>query len=255
MPRLGVPATNGNHRNFSNNDEHKRETAMFQNLIDIITAPSAAFARLKEKPAILFPMLLVLLALCSVQVGYILLTDRGFLIDQQMEQIEAILPNLTDAQREQMTENSRNQSTTALILSATIGILVVYSLIVALYALYLRFVSKFSFVDIGWKAWFSLSWWTSIPLVFGALASWAVLLSNSNGQVPLVDLNPLNFANLLGLDTQNSLLMQVGPLYLWSFALLALGFQNWTKKSLVASALISLAPYLLIFGIWGYFSM
>jgi hypothetical protein len=49
---------------------------MFQNLIDILTAPSAAFARLKEKPTILFPLLLVLIATASVQVGYILLTDR-----------------------------------------------------------------------------------------------------------------------------------------------------------------------------------
>jgi hypothetical protein len=228
---------------------------MFQNLIDIITAPSAAFTRLKEKPTILFPLVLVLLATASVQVGYILLTDRGFLVDQQLEQVQALLTNLTSEQLDEMAEGMRNQSTMAMILNGTISTVLIFSLIMALYALYLNFVSKFSFVQFGWKAWFALVAWTSVPLVFGTLASWAVLLSNSNGQVPLTDLNPLNFANLLGLDTQSSLLTQMGPLYLWSFALLALGYQNWTKKGLVASALISLAPYLLIFGIWGFFSL
>ncbi|MEY4642705.1 MAG: hypothetical protein RLZZ227_2699 [Pseudomonadota bacterium] len=58
---------------------------MFQNLVDIIAAPSAAFARLKEKPAILFPLLLVVFVTASVQAGYVLLTDRGFLAEQQVE--------------------------------------------------------------------------------------------------------------------------------------------------------------------------
>jgi hypothetical protein len=228
---------------------------MFQNLIDIITAPSAAFARLKEKPSIWFPLLLVLLATVSVQIGYILLTDKGFMVDQQMDQVEALFPNLTAAQEAQMRENLMNQGASASIISSAVGVFVIYSLILALYALYLRFVSKFSFVDIGWKSWFSLVCWTAIPTLFGAIASWVVLLSDSNGQVPMLELNVLSFSNLLGLSTRGGPLFVLTPLYIWSFALLALGYQNWTKKSLFASTLLSLGPYLLIFGVWGYFSI
>lgn len=228
---------------------------MFQNLIDIIAAPSAAFTRLKEKPSTLFPLLLLLVTLCSVQVGYILLTDRGFLVDQQLDQVEALLPNLSDAQRDEMEENMRNQGSGRMIASSAGGTAVTLLIIFALYALYLNFVSKFSFVQLGWKTWFSLVCWTYIPAVFGALASWAVLLSSSNGQVAIAALNPLNFTNLLGLNVQGGPLGYLGPLSLWSYALLALGYQNWTKKGLVFSALISLAPYVLIFGIWGYFSL
>ncbi len=227
----------------------------FQNLIDIIAAPSAAFTRLKEKPTILFPLMLVVLATASVQVGYILLTDRGFLVDQQMDQIEALFPNLSSAQTEQMEQQMLNQSPVTSIISSAISIVVIFSLIMALYALYLKFVSKFSFVELGWKHWFSMVCWTSIPTVFGAVASWVVLLTNPNGQVPLLDLNPLNFTNLLGLDIQGGPLSQLTPMYIWGFVLLALGYQNWTKKSLLVSALISLAPYLLIFGLWGFFSL
>jgi hypothetical protein len=227
---------------------------MLQNLIDIITAPSAAFTRLKEKPSTLFPLLFLLVTLCSIQVGYILLTDRGFLVDQQLEQVEALLPNLTDEQLEQMEEGMRNQSSGRMIASSAGGTAVILPIIFLLYALYLNFVSKFSFVQLGWKAWYSLVCWTSIPTVFTALASWAVLLSSSNGQVPQSDLNPLNFSNLLGLEPGGPL-SQLGPLSLWSFALLALGYQNWTKKGLVLSALISLAPYVLIYGIWGFFTL
>ncbi len=221
----------------------------FQNLIDIITAPSAAFTRLKEKPTILLPLLLVILLTTSTQVGYVLLTDRGFLADQQLEQVEAIFPNLTDEQREQMGQQMRNQSTLALVLNSSVGTAVVLTIILALYALYLRFVSKFSFVELGWKPWFSMVCWTSVPTLFGALASWVALLSNSNGQLPILELNALNFSNLLGLEPGGAL-SYLTPLHFWSFALLAMGYQNWTKKSLAVSALISLAPYIVIFGLW-----
>ncbi|MGV3592294.1 MAG: YIP1 family protein [Gammaproteobacteria bacterium] len=224
---------------------------MFQNLIDILTAPSAAFTRLKEKPTILFPLLLVLLTSASVQVGYVLLVDRGFMADQQIEQVEAMFPNVTDAQLEQMRENVLNTSTTTLIVSAMVNVALILFVILALYALYLKFASKFSFADFGWKAWMSMVCWTSVPLVFSALASWIVLLTNANGQVPMQDLNALSFANLLGLEADSGPLFYLSPLYLWCFVLLALGYQHWTKKSFVASALIALGPYILIFGLWG----
>jgi hypothetical protein len=154
-----------------------------------------------------------------------------------------------------MRENLMNQGSTASIISTVVSVFVIYSLIIALYALYLKFVSKFSFVELGWKSWFSLICWTSVPTVFGAIASWVVLLTNSNGQVPMLDLNVLSFSNLLGLSTQGGPLLVLTPLYIWSFALLALGYQNWTKKSLLASTLLSLGPYLLIFGLWGFFTL
>lgn len=225
---------------------------MFQNLIDIIAAPPAAFARLREKPTILLPLLLVLISSASVQAGYIALTDRGFLVDQQLDQISAMLSQLSSAQLADMREQMMAQGTTGMIIQSALSTAVIVCIVMALYALYLRFVSRFSFDELGWKHWFSLVSWTAIPTVFGALASWAALLSNSNGQLPLTELNPLNFANLLGLP-QSGPLALLSPLYIWSFVLLALGFQHWTKKSLLASALISLAPYLLIFGIWAIF--
>jgi hypothetical protein len=228
---------------------------MFQNLIDILTSPSAAFARLKEKPTILFPLLLVLISATSVQAGYILLTDRGFLVDQQLEQVETMFPQITSEQLDVMEEQMLGQSATVMILNAVISVSLLLLVVLALYALYLKFASKFSFVDLGWKHWFSMLCWTSVPTVFGALASWVVLLSSSNGQVPITGLNPLSFTSLLGLSTQSGPLAQLTPLYIWSFVLLALGYQHWTKKGLVASALISLAPYVLIFGIWGFFSL
>lgn len=228
---------------------------MFQNLIDIITAPSAAFARLKEKPTIWFPLLLVLASVVSVQIGYILLTDKGFMVDQQLDQVRALFPQLSAAQADQMREQMMNQSATYSIISTLVSVFVIYSIILALYALYLKFVSKFSFVEISWKSWFSMICWTSIPTVFGAIASWVVLLTNSNGQVPILELNPLSFSKLLGLSTTGGPLLVLTPLYIWAFALLALGYQNWTKKSLGTSILLSLGPYLLIFGLWGFFSM
>ena len=228
---------------------------MFQNLIDIITAPSAVFARLKAKPSVWFPLLLVLLATCSVQVGYILLTDKGFLVDQQINQVRTMFSQLSSAQIAQMREQLMNQGATSSIISSAVSVFVIYSLIMAIYALYLRFVAKFSFNEMGWKSWFSLVCWTSVPTIFGAIASWVVLLTNSNGQVPMLELNPLSFSNLLGLSIAGGPLSVLTPLYIWSFVLLALGYQRWTGKGLLTSTLLSLGPYLLIFGLWGYFSI
>ncbi len=44
----------------------------------------------------------------------------------------------------------------AMIASSAGGTAVLLPIIFVLYALYLNFVSKFSFVQLGWKSWFSL---------------------------------------------------------------------------------------------------
>ena len=57
----------------------------------------------------------------------------------------------------------------AMIASSAGGTAVLLPIIFVLYALYLNFVSKFSFVQLGWKSWFSLVCCPPIPAVFCCL--------------------------------------------------------------------------------------
>lgn len=225
---------------------------MFQNFIDILAAPTAAFERLKTNPTFWFPLLLVMVCIASIQVGYLLLTDFNFLIDQMVDQALASNPN---ARERDVREAMDNLSPTVLATSAGVASMIAVPLISALYATYLNFVSKFGSPEYSFKHWFSLSCWTGIPTLFVALAAWAVILSSANGQVPQAALQPLSLDSLLALNSGKTILQNLNLPMFWSFALLTLGYRHFTGKSLSKSATITLAPYALVYGIWALASL
>ncbi len=224
---------------------------MMQNLIDILVAPRAVFARLKQKPDILLPLLLVTLAVASIQPGYVYLTDYNYLIDQMVEQA---MNNNPAARESEIRASLENLNPAILAVSGTVGVLIIVPLISVLYAWYLGFIAKFSLQDYGFRHWLSLVSWTGIPTLFVALAAWAVILSSSNGQVPQSSLQALSIDALLALQPSNVVLQNISLPQLWSLALCALGYQHFTGKSLTHSAIVTLAPYVLIFGTWGLIS-
>lgn len=220
---------------------------MLNNLIDIIVSPSEVFPRIRAKPTILLPLLLIVLATASVQFGYVYLTDFGFLVDQLVEQAMAANPNATEGQLRQIYD-SMSQATMAGAGAASTAVIVL--VILSLNAVYLNFMGKFSFVQLGFKSWFSLLCWTSIPALFAVLASWVAILTATNGQLPLSAVSPLSLSSLLQLETSSTLLQQFNLAQIWSMALLVLGYRDWTGKSMLAAAIITLTPYMLVYGIW-----
>lgn len=221
---------------------------MLQNLIDILAAPAGVFERLKQKPSILFPLLLVTLAVASIQPGYIYLTDYNYLIDQLVEQAMASNPQ---ARESELRTSLSNLSREVLAISGTVGVLVLVPLISVLYAWYLGFIARFSSSEYGFRHWLSLTAWTGIPTLLTAIAAWAVILSSSNGQIPQSSLQPLSLDALLALDPPNTMLQNLGLPQLWSLGLCVLGYRSFTGKSLTHAAIVALAPYVLIFGTWG----
>lgn len=219
---------------------------MLQNLIDIIAAPNAAFARLKEKPTFLLPLVLLILSTVAATAGYMLLNDEGYVKDQIIEQyVNADMPAETRRVIEQRIEDQSLQ-TQALVSSAAIAIAL--PLMMALYAGYLVLMNKMSARAFSFRHWFALTCWTGIPSVISALISVIVLLTDSNGQVSQQEMQPLSITGLLGIDTTSPTLQQISLLALWSFTLLALGYKHWTGKSLATSIAITWAPYILIYG-------
>lgn len=220
---------------------------MWQNFIDILTAPKAAFTRIREKPAILFPLLVFLVMIIAAQVGYLLLNDEGFVKDEMIEQaLNTINANAEQARAIEQRVNEQSLVTQAII--SAVAVCILFPLILALQAWYLSFMSKFSFSQLGFRHWFSLQCWTSLPSIFASLAALIILLADANGQVSQRELQPLSIYGLLGISTDSATLQQLNITQIWSLVLLALGYQQWTQKSLLTSILITWAPTLLIYG-------
>jgi len=221
---------------------------MFNNLINILTAPKEAFVSIKEKPTVLVPLLLIVLSLASLQWGYFNAVDSEFLIDELVEQSQAF----ANAPEGEVRENLENVTPSRLAIQSAVAIAIIFPLIMMLYAGYLSLISKFTYDEIRFKQWFSLSAWTWLPSIFIALAGWVVILTNSDGMIGATDIQPLSLNSLI-FQTDGpfaSMLSNLNLLQFWSLALSALGYQHWTGKSLAKSSTIVIAPYVVIYTVW-----
>lgn len=226
----------------------KRGQSMLRNLIDIIASPSEAFSSILQKPSILFPLLLVAAAAASVQLAYFLNVDFDYLVDELTRQAVAV----TGAPEDQLRANYRAANPSMLAIFSTLSTAAVIALVMVSYAGYLTLVSKFGSQEVGYRRWLSLTAWTSVPALLGALASWVVILSSSDGRIGLQEANVLSLNNLL-FRTDGAFANMLNALslpQLWSLALLALAYRQWTGKSPGAAFALALLPYLLIYALW-----
>ena len=221
---------------------------MFNNLINILTSPKEAFVSIKDKPTVLLPLLLIVLSLASLQWGYFNAVDSEVLIDELVEQTQAF----ANAPESDVRENLENIPPSRLAIQSAVSIVIIFPLIMMLYAGYLSLISKFTYDEIRFKQWFSLSAWTGLPSLFIALAGWVVILTNSDGMISTTDIQPLSLNSLI-FQTDGpfeSMLSNLNLLQFWSLALSALGYQHWTGKSLAKSTTIVIAPYVVIYAVW-----
>lgn len=221
---------------------------MFQNFINIITAPQSAFTFLREKRSALFPLLLIIVMTGLVQILYVTNVDPDFLIEQTIEQAQAFI-NIPE---DQLRENLENANPTAQGIQSAIFIAIILPIIYSIFAGYLTFMSKFSGDEIGFKHWFSLTCWTGVVTIFAALASIVVILTSTDGLITQSQLQALSLNNLIFQSTGSfkTMLSSIDLTQIWSLVLLILGFKAWTGKSTLGSTLIVAAPYVLIFGTW-----
>ena len=221
---------------------------MFKNFINILTAPKDAFTDIREKPTALIPIVLVILSMASLQWGYFNAVDRDFLIEELIAQAQAFV----NVPEDQLRANYENLSPNSIAIQSAISIAIILPLIMALYAGYLSLVSKFTYDEIRFKQWFSFSAWTSIPTLFIALSGWVVILMNSDGMISNQAIQPLSLNNLIfrAEGSWAAMLNQMNLVMFWSLFLCAIGYQQWTGKSIGKATAIVVAPYVVIYGIW-----
>lgn len=225
---------------------------MFQNIIDVFTAPSTAFGRLLAKPTVLFPLLVLVGGVFVTNFAYYTWVDQAFMIEELIESQE-----MNPEQERAMREFAGGDNANTMLTVTTISGALVMLLVQLLHAAYYLVVALFAGHQISYRHWLSLVCWTGLPRVLAYLASIVAIFMAPDGKISPYELNPLALNSLLRVSVENSglqqLLSNLDVTLLWGLGLQVLAFSQWTKRSLLTSAVIALAPFTLIFGIWAYF--
>jgi hypothetical protein len=222
-------------------------TAALTVATNLITSPGQAFAAIKERPAPWLPILLLLLVYVAVSFVYVNAVDLAWLIDQQLR----AAGTLTDEQRTQAVDAALRLSPSVYGAIGVGSFAVIVLVVFALSALYYTGVSFFTKTGVKFKQWFALIAWCTLPVVIGLVATLVNLLASDVRFLPQESLNPLSFGNLLaidneGLPTLQRVLLQLDPTTIWSLVLTVLGYQAFTQRSTLHTAIVVLAPWFVI---------
>jgi hypothetical protein len=216
-------------------------------ITNIFTAPQAAYAALKERPSPWLPLLLVAIGYAAVSYLYMQVVDLPWMFDRQLAQGG----NLTEEQRNQAVNAALQLSPTVYgvigAVTTPLSLLVMYALL----ALYFTGVSFATNDGVKFGRWFGMIAWSMLPVLFGVAASFVNLLVTDARFLPQEQLNPLSFGNLLGIDSEGATIMErsllsLSVIALWVVGLLIIGHQVFSQRSIVRSAVVVLAPIVVI---------
>src|SRR5262245_46005536 len=193
-------------------------------LSNIFTAPSLAFARLKERPSPWLGLLILLVGYAAVSYVYLQVVDLAWMLDHQLAQGG----NLTDAQRTQAVDAALRISPAVYGVIGAVTPSLFVLVIVALVALYFTGVSFATNDGVKYGQWFAMISWALLPIVIGLAATFINLLVSDARFLPQEKLNPLAFGNLLGIDFAEAprgqrILLSLDISAVWAVALLVLG--------------------------------
>jgi hypothetical protein len=216
-------------------------------LSNIFTAPSLAFAAIKERPNPWLPLLVLMVSVFLQQFMYMQAVDYPWMMDQQLQQAG----NMTEEQRAQtvdaMTQLSPSVMGSIYGVGGALSVLIIYALI-ALYYLGVSFATN---DKTKYQQWLALIAWCSLPSVLGYIASLVNLQVTDARFLLPTQLNPLSFGSLLGVDSQGAsygetILMALDVTVVWTTVLQILGYQAFTQRSFGFATAVVLGPLALI---------
>jgi hypothetical protein len=220
----------------------------------MITAPSAAFAELRERPRFWFPLLLATVCAAGMMFWYYSVVDIEWLKDLMFSN-NAKVQALPEAERAQATAMvGRN----TMLWGSTIGVLFAIPIWFVLQSLYLLLAAKVTKLPQGFKHWFSFSCWTFLPALLNTIVAAIFLLIRDTNQMAPGVMQPLSLNELLfhlpfGSPGQQFLEALTIPSF-WCWTLMIIGVRAWSQRSWVFSAILVLLPIVLMYGIWAFFA-
>jgi len=218
------------------------------------TAPSSAFAELRERPRFWFPLLILVASTVVLVYWYYSIVDIEWLKDAMFSNNPDV-QKLPDADRAKaMAIVGRN----TLLYGSVIGGLLGVPIYFLIHALYFQLAAKVTKLPQGFKHWFALVCWSSMALLLGTVVSFILLLLSDTPQIsPSVmqslSLNELLLHRPIGSPGQ-ALAESLTIPGLLSWALMIIGVRTWSQRSWVFSSTLVLLPIVVIYGCWGAFA-
>lgn len=221
-------------------------------LTNLLTSPVLAFRELNTKPTVLFPLVTLLAANIILLGCFFASVDFAWMIEQM---INTHTLDKSAGERAEMEKAMSGLTPLVMGGSAVVGVVLSLLVLFSLMAAYLLLANKLlDSEQLGFKHWFSFTCWCAMPTLFTALASLVNVFLATNGQLSLDALNPISFNNLFfhvaPTDPLFAPISSWDPMMLWNQLLMVVGFSYWMGKPLPKSAVIVLAPTLVIYGIW-----
>ena len=216
----------------------------------LATAPTSAFAELRERPRFWFPLLLLVATTVAVNYWYFSMVDVEWLKDTMFSNN----PNMNDAES---AAAMGMLTRTTLLWGGMVGIIIGMPLAFLAWAVYLLLAAKVTKLPQGFKHWFAFSCWTSLPLLLSTVVAAIFLLLSDNSQV-----NPSLMAPL----SLNSLVVHrpMGPGYAFyesmtipgvlTWILMIIGVRTWSQRSWAFSSIFIVLPVVVYYGIWSTFA-
>jgi len=194
-----------------------------------------------------YPLIISIVVVVAWNVWYFSTVDMGWLANQMLA---ALGDKYSGDQLEQIRQNFTAKRFLIIgVLGGSLGIIVLS----LLQALYLFLVSKIGgYEEQSYGRWFNFTVWTAFPnvLVYIVLAM-AYLFASRQTSFYTVDMTSLNTL-LFRLPMGHPLMGVAASVHLttfWVLGLMSVGFAQWTQKSLGKSAVIVLAPWVIVYAV------
>jgi hypothetical protein len=217
-------------------------------LVNIFAAPAEAFRAIRERPQAWVPLLILIAGVTIVSLLYMTSVDLGWFLENQMRSSGRAL---TDAQIKQAVDAASRLPPVVYGGIASVTSALAILLFTAIGALYYTGVSFVTGDGVRFKQWYGLVCWCMLPTLLGIVAQLVNLLANDPRFMVQDAINPLAFGNLLGIDRTGATILQrvllgIDVTSLWGLLLAVVGYQTFSKSSLVKAAVIVLAPLAVI---------
>lgn len=218
--------------------------------INIFVDPKQALTDVRGHTAWLwYPFLTTMILGTAVLLWYNTTAD----LDSLRQQILAVMG--TSKYSADQLEQIRNSLTRGrFIFQAIAGGTIAVIIIHLAHALYFFLVSKVAGYEVQeFGKWFNFVSWASFPNVLIYVAMTLTYLFSRGNPVSVYDLNVTSLNVLIfhfkpG-TTWFSMASSIGLTTFWILGLMVLGLSLWTKRSIGKSAMVVLAPYVVIYGL------
>jgi hypothetical protein len=223
--------------------------------VALATAPSTAFTELRERPRFWFPLLLLVLTTAGLTYWYYSIVDIEWLKDAMFSNN----PDFQELDEEKRTAAIAMFGRGPLLWSSVVSMFIILPCVFLLEALYLLVAAKVTKIPLGFKHWFALACWTSLPMLLGTAVGAILLLLADNSQVPTPSvMAPLSLNELLLHVPEgapgHTLFTSLGIPFFLSCALMIVGVHTWSRRSWGFSSIVVLLPWVLIYGIAAFIS-